>query len=197
MSDVPSRRQQAPGGGRSRRWRVAAIGLVVLGLLAVLGVTTPAGPREPDAILGAVVPDTPVTTLDGAAFRLTDLRGRVIIINVWNSWCGPCRREAPVLQRFHDRHASDRDMVMVGLVHDDTPSAIRDWVTRRGVSWTIVLDPDKQLAVDLAIISQPETYAVDANGRIVAKHYGEITLHELEDLLARARDPSEATRSRT
>lgn len=193
MSGPPARQQtrqphaDEDHGRRPRRWAVGAIGLATLGLLAVLATTNPVGPREPDAILGSPVPDTAVTTLAGEEFRLTDLHGGVAIVNVWNSWCGPCRREAPVLERFYDRHADDRDFTMVGLVHDDTPSAVAAWVARRGVPWTIVLDPDKQLAVELAIISQPETYAIDATGRIVAKHYGEITLSQLEALLHRAR----------
>lgn len=184
MSGDSQPRAQAVG--RNRRLAVGVVGLAMAAFIALLASGTVAS-HQPRAIVGDPVPDTVVETLGGDAFTLADLRGDAVIVNVWNSWCGPCRREAPVLERFHDRHADDEDFTMVGLVHDDTRSAVEDWVTRRGVPWLIVLDPDRRLALDLAVISQPETYAIDANGRIVAKHYGEVTVAQLEELLAAAR----------
>jgi cytochrome c biogenesis protein CcmG/thiol:disulfide interchange protein DsbE len=119
--------------------------------------------------------------------RLDDLHGKAVIVNFWNSWCQPCRQEAPSLDRFYAQHAEDRDFAMVGIVIDDSASAARSYVQARQIRWQIALDPDSRAALDFGTTGQPETYAISPDGVIVAKRSGPATVADLTRMLAMAR----------
>ena len=138
-------------------------------------------------LLGRLVPDETVTTLEGETLALRDLAGRSVIVNFWNTWCVPCRREVPALERFWARHGNDPDLVFVGIVRDDTEGAVRDFVEERRWDWDIVFDPGERTALAFGTTGQPETFAIAPDGLVVGRRVGEASAQDLEQLLALAR----------
>ena len=128
-----------------------------------------------------------MTTLDGTPLPIRKLAGRAVIVNFWNTWCVPCRREVPALETFWARHSGDDDVVFVGIVRDDTEAAVRDWVDKRRWDWTIAFDPGERAALAFGTTGQPETFAIAADGLVVGRRIGEASVDDLERLLAMAR----------
>ena len=161
-----------------------AVALVVAMLVSALG---RGATFDPVAVLGTPAPADTLPLLDGGSVRLDGLRGKTVIVNFWNSWCGPCRQEAPSLERFYAEHAHDRRFVMVGIVIDDSTSAARRYVEARDIPWKIALDPGSHAALDFGTTGQPETYAISPQGVIVAKRSGPASVADLTRMLAMAR----------
>jgi cytochrome c biogenesis protein CcmG/thiol:disulfide interchange protein DsbE len=151
----------------------ASIGLVGVVLAIVLSVplaTTPTGSPAASAIrvggsplLDQPLPDIALEDLDGAMVRTADLRGRPLVINVWASWCVPCRDEFPLLVGANGEYR-DRDLAVLGIVHRDSPDAARRFAAEQGATWPMLLDPDESAYRALIGVGVPQTYFVDADG---------------------------------
>jgi thiol-disulfide isomerase/thioredoxin len=113
--------------------------------------------------------------LDGGTLDLADLRGSVVVVNVWGSWCGPCRREAPELQEAADRLAEDR-VRFVGLNTRDQVEPARAFTDRFGIEFPSILDPDGRLQLafsdTLPPAAIPSTLVLDRQGRVAARIIG-------------------------
>jgi cytochrome c biogenesis protein CcmG, thiol:disulfide interchange protein DsbE len=172
------------------RWIALAAGAVVTVFAVVLATQVGTDPRA-DAnkshLLGENAPAVDLPTLDGGRVRSSDLAGKVVIVNFWNSWCLPCHEEYPALVEFYGRHADDPNFAMVGIVRDDTESAIRRYVDDEGVPYTVALDPGAQASLDFGTRGQPETFAISADGVIAGTQLGPSTVATLEQLYAAAR----------
>ena len=168
--------------------------LALAALVAVLAASALASTRlgedtdyRATPLLGRLVPDAAVTNLAGETVDLRDLAGRAVIVNFWNTWCVPCRREVPALETFWARHSNDPDLVFVGIVRDDTEGAVRDFVEERRWDWDIVFDPGERTALAFGTTGQPETFAIAPDGLVVGRRVGEASVDDLEQLLAMAR----------
>ena len=133
---------------------------------------------DPVAVLGKPVPVDHMVQLNGHSIDLKALRGKAVLVNFWNSWCQPCQQEAPALDTFYARHAKDVDFEMVGVVHDDTTSAVKQYVATEHIPWHIALDPGSQTALAFGTTGQPETYAISPEGVIVAKRVGAASVND-------------------
>jgi cytochrome c biogenesis protein CcmG/thiol:disulfide interchange protein DsbE len=143
---------------------------------------------DPVAVLGRPVPADQMPLMGGTGrLDLGELQGHAVLVNFWNSWCQPCREEAPALATFYARHAQDSDFRMIGILHDDNASTAAKWAASHGMTWQLALDPDSHAALDFGTTGQPETYAISASGVIVGKRAGASTTDDLERLLAMAR----------
>jgi len=114
------------------------------------------------------------TTLDGEPFDLTDLRGKVVVINAWASWCAPCRSEMPA---FVDLHASadPADIAVVGLNVGDDPDAAQAFMDEQGMAFTNVADPEGTILATVPGVppkSLPSTVILDREGRIATRIIG-------------------------
>jgi cytochrome c biogenesis protein CcmG/thiol:disulfide interchange protein DsbE len=134
----------------------------------------------------ARVPDFKLTTLDGKTVDSKSLLGKAYVVNFWNTWCIPCRQEAPALQEFYAKHADDPNFVMLGIVRDDTRSAVERWVRNRGDEWTIAMDEGGSAALAFGTRGQPETFAISPDGLIVGYQFGPSSVADLEALRAAA-----------
>ena len=155
------------------------IGLALLGaMLLAARAGAPAG-----ASIGSAAPDFALTDLDGTPVRLSDLRGRPVVINFWASWCGPCVEEFPLLRRAAEEHA-DAGLAIVGVVVDDRSEAARDFMARLGATWPAVMDPGARVAQRYGIFGPPETFFVGRDGIVVGRQIGQFSASGLEAKLA-------------
>jgi cytochrome c biogenesis protein CcmG/thiol:disulfide interchange protein DsbE len=160
---------------------VPLIALVALAALFV-GWSLKRDPQfKPDALLGKPVPAALVTPLEGGAPQ--PLNASVhgpALVNVFASWCAPCRAENAELMRVQARGVR-----IVGLAWKDQPHATRAFLKDLGDPFALVVeDEDGSSGVDLGISGVPETFAVDARGRIVAKHTGPLMPGDADRLIA-------------
>ncbi len=164
----------------SRVWLWAALAVAVA-VLAVLGAGLRRDPRRlPSPLVGRPTPAFSLPLLNGGVLRSEALRGRVVVVNFWASWCYPaCYDEAPHLQRLWDRYG-ERGVVVVGINIQDTEAGARAFVRRFGQTFPVGRDRTGSIAIDFGVVGVPETYLIDRQGRIVFKHAGAVT----EDLLA-------------
>ncbi len=146
----------------------------LLPILLVLGIALyslwsnlrrPARPR-PMAAPSFVLPD-----LSGKAVRMQDLRGKVVLLNLWATWCAPCVEEMPTLQALEKKMAG-RDFVLLAVSEDEQPKAVGPWIAQRGFTFPVLLDERGQVGADLGITGYPETFIIDRQGRIVHHHVG-------------------------
>lgn len=145
--------------------RSLAIGLVVaLGaLLLWASLRAPAGRHEAPSF---VLPD-----LMGKVVRTEDLRGKVVLLNLWATWCQPCVQEIPTLEAL-SRKMAGRDFVLLAISEDDQPEKVGPWIEKQGFKIPVLLDGRGQVGADLGITGYPETFIVDRKGRIVHHHVG-------------------------
>jgi cytochrome c biogenesis protein CcmG/thiol:disulfide interchange protein DsbE len=132
-------------------------------------------------------PATPftLTAFGGTPIALEALRGKVVVVNFWASWCNPaCYDEAPVLERAW-RTYRDRGVVVVGVDMQDTPDAAQAFIERFGLTFPNAPDVGGKLAVEYGVYGVPETFFVDRRGRIHAKHVGALT----DDIVRGTLDP--------
>jgi peroxiredoxin len=127
-------------------------------------------------------------TVQGGSFGPTDYRGRVTVVNVWATWCGPCRAEQAALQRVWSR-VHDRGVVMVGIDYNDDAAAAKDWVRTYDVGYPSVSDPDGSFAATLGFPGLPATYVADASGQLRYRFYGAVTESSLGRILDQVAQP--------
>ena len=123
-------------------------------------------------------PDLVGPTLEGGEFRLSDHLGDVVVLNVWASWCAPCRAEAPVLEDVW-REVKDDGVQFVGLDTRDTEAAALAFLDRYGVTYPTVIDTDGRLQLlfsdTLPPQAIPSTLVVDREGRVAGRILGRVT----------------------
>lgn len=117
-------------------------------------------------------PDFALEDLKGNAVRLSNFRGRVVLINVWTTWCEPCRVEMPSMETLHRRLSGD-DFVMLGVSADaDGREVVEPFVKELGLTFPILLDPDGQVVSRYRVTGYPETFIVDRDGVVVSHEIG-------------------------
>lgn len=135
----------------------------------------------------APAPDFTLELQHGDVLRLADLRGQVVMVDFWASWCAPCRQESAALNRAYAAYA-DRPVTFVGVNIWDTANAAALFLVEFGVTYPTGQDASGNIALDYGVRGIPEKFFVDANGRIRHKYVGpmpEATLRlTLDQLLA-------------
>jgi thiol-disulfide isomerase/thioredoxin len=112
-------------------------------------------------------------TLDGKPTRLSDLRGKVVVLNFWASWCPPCRDEAPALNQLQRRIAPSGGVVLgVNAGVDDSQAGYEDFLKTYNIDFPTYLDLSKRIALSYGTTVYPETYVINRKGRIDRKIIG-------------------------
>lgn len=126
--------------------------------------------------------DFTLTLFDGETLRLSELRGKVVLIDFWTSWCPPCRREAPTLADAY-RRFQGAGVEFVGVAVWDSEEESSRFVREHDVGYPNGLDSKGTIAIDYGLTGIPEKYIVDREGRLVRKFVGPIEPDRLEALL--------------
>jgi peroxiredoxin len=150
--------------------------LVAASVLAVCGCEGHGVPQVGDA-----APEYGAATLDGKPISLADLRGKTVLLNVWATWCHPCRAEMPDLQRLHQANAA-RGLHLVGVTVDDagTDVEIRYFMEEFGVTYDVWHDPSQDVSSTFATVGVPTTFLIGKDGTILWKHVGPVKADDPE-----------------
>ena len=148
---------------------------LIVGLALVL---TLAFRRDPhDIRTGTVGKPAPAFTLpslaDGTSVSLDQYKGRIVVLNFWASWCIPCKEENPALTDAWERYRGT-DVVLLGVVFQDSADAARAYTTRLGNTWISAIDDDGRVSLSYGVFGPPETYFIGADGIIAGRHIGPI-----------------------
>lgn len=127
-------------------------------------------------------PDFTLTTLDGRSLRLSDLRGRRVLVNFWASWCPPCRDEARALEAAWQAH-QDQDVLFLGINLWDAENDARAFITQFGVTYPTLLDSQGTAAIEYGVTGIPETFGVTAEGVLTRRWIGPMTAGDVATLV--------------
>lgn len=176
---------------RVRLGAQAAAVAVVAALLALLAWKVLQGESEvTSALAPGGTPSAPafvLERLDGKGeLSLASLRGQAVVLNFWASWCGPCKDEAPVLQAAYERWG-DRGVAFVGIDVQDFRGDARAFVERYGITYPNVFDGKGSTVGRYGVTGFPETYFVDASGKVRYRIAGPVSsAEEVDDGIRRA-----------
>ncbi|MBW3557472.1 MAG: TlpA family protein disulfide reductase [Actinobacteria bacterium] len=172
-------------------WVALALAVVLLGLVAVLATREPAqNTLAQSPLLGKPAPEVIGTGLDGSTLRLSQFRGRYVVLNFFATWCVPCQQEHDDLLRFSERHRSAGDAVVLAVIFDDEPDRVRQFFERRGGDWPVLADPSGKVSLDFGVRGPPESYLIDPNGFVRSKIVGQVDDAGLESLIRAAESAS-------
>lgn len=164
------------------RWVLLGGALVTIPLLIFLALSFRSDPHQIDSpLIGKPAPVFALPDLDGHTVRLEELRGRPVVLNFWATWCPPCVVEHPVLQAGAQRYAGRA--AFVGVIYQDDPELIRQFVRSRGGWGPALIDEDVEVALAYGVYGAPETFIIDRDGMIVEKVTGVVTPQRLTALL--------------
>jgi len=173
----------------SRVWLVVMVVLVLsAGLPVVSGCSTESAPNDtlaPAPIIGREAPDFTLEDLDGNSVRLNDLRGKVVFLNFWATWCPPCRAEMPDIETVYQEY-KDQDIVFLGIDIQQEPGIVRDFIELGGYNWQMLLDKTGKVATSYNVRAIPTSYFVDKEGIISGVAVGGMTRSAIETKLTEA-----------
>jgi cytochrome c biogenesis protein CcmG, thiol:disulfide interchange protein DsbE len=111
----------------------------------------------PQARLGSPAPDFTLQNIDGTSVRLSDFKGKPILINFWATWCVPCREEMPLLQATYEQYR-EQGLVILAIDLEEDASLVRRWVEQGGYTFTFLLDSDGELLKRYNVTAAPTSY---------------------------------------
>jgi len=198
--DQPQRR-----GGLSRREVImstgsALVGLVVIALVWVLANRGAAPALPPAAQVNRPAADFSLPRLDGGSLRLSDYRGKVVLVNFWYTNCAPCREETPALASTYKK-LSSQGLEIIGVdvrgnerKGADGDADIRTFTTANGVTYPIVLDTDSQTGRDYQVYTLPTSFLIDKSGNIRYLLFSAVTSEGVEALFNKLQQETSARR---
>src|SRR5215471_2593244 len=169
--------------------RLAALVPSLEGRLKPIGMPQTQAPSDKGDFPPA--PDVQFTRLDGSAFRLKDLKGRVVLLNFWATWCVPCRNEIPSLSAMQ-KDLDSRGLSVIGVSYDDTADLVQEFQKDIPQSYQIVLG-GREVGSQLPASPLPTTYIIDRQGRVRQKMIGERTREAFETVIKPLLDEGQTT----
>jgi len=137
---------------------------------------------RPNPLVGTPFPEFTLPAFDGGELNTAGLRGQPVLVNLWASWCVPCRDEAPLLEAIHRAYAA-HGLVVLGINVQDTERDAREFLRVFGQTFPTVRDVNGRVAVDLGMTGVPETFLVSRGGIIVRKIVGPIAPEMVNELV--------------
>jgi thiol-disulfide isomerase/thioredoxin len=132
---------------------LASTGCALLGLLD----------GRPEEMVGQPAPELTLTRLSGASVSLADFSGQVVLVNMWATWCGPCRSELPHIQDLHERYGPD-GLIVLAINVGETEERIWQYITEEGYTFRVLVDPQSQSMRAFRTSGIPTTVLIDREG---------------------------------
>ena len=151
--------------------------------------------ENPGAQVGAPVPGFTLPDLEGRMRALDELKGKVVVLNYWATWCPPCIEEMPSLEKLHEALAS-KGLVVVAVSVDERLSDIERFVDEWNLTFTVLHDNGMKVSRSYQTFKYPETYIIDRSGRLKSKVVGArdwVAPSVIRDLVALLNAPSSAS----
>lgn len=151
---------------------------------------TPAATATETGVLDDPLPDITLTALDGTLIRLADLKGQILFLNFWATWCAPCQEEMPALQTLQDEHEADgvRVVAVTDPTAGQTEEDIRAFLKTYGLTFTVVLSSDPAFYQQFGVAQIPMTFIIDRAGIVRYRQIGALTAEDIAVYLQRLRD---------
>lgn len=143
----------------------------IAALLAVLVFVIYDGLREKIVGVGDTAPAFAITTDTGRTVSTSDFGGKLLVLNFWATWCPPCIEEMPSLDRFQ-RTLAGEGVVVLGISVDKDEQVYKAFLNKAGVSFATARDPEARINADYGTFKYPETYVIDARGKVLRKYIG-------------------------
>ena len=174
---IPTGEERKPA---PRRWGVIAAFILLIGLLVLLGLGLRRTSQGPIGV-GDQVPDLVLTTFDEGDIHFSDLRGQVVVVNFWASWCKPCEGEAVDLEQAYQLYRG-QDVIFLGVDYVDTEPEARAYLERFNITYPNGPDLGTRISQAFRIRGVPETYVIGPDGRLAAVMIGPYaSLEEIVD----------------
>lgn len=141
-------------------------------------------------LAGRAAPNFELASLDGGSIRLSSMRGRIVFLNFWATWCEPCKREMPAFQRFMQEQAGDKAVILAVNI-GDKPEDIQKFLDDNGVSGIpVLLDTEYRAQTAYSANLFPTTFVIDPAGIVRDMHVGEMKLNDLTGYVDQIRSSS-------
>lgn len=129
------------------------------------------GPPPDVAVVGKPAPDFTLVDRQGKTWTLSELKGQVVFVNFWATWCAPCREEMPSMQELHEQLPKDR-FKMLAILNNDEPALADSFAAKLGLSMPILDDQANTVGLKYGLTGVPETFIINKKGIIVRKFLG-------------------------
>ena len=177
---------------RARCWVLLVVSLLASGC-SERSAEPAAGPAAEtaastsDEAHAGLAPDFELESLSGGRVRLSDLRGKTVVIDFWATWCPPCEFQIPELNAFYEAHRQDADVAVLGISVDiDAAEAVSSWVEDKQVKYEVLLGGES-VARRYGALGFPTLYIITPDGSVDSEHVGLIESGDLEAALSRQR----------
>ena len=178
--------------------RKTVLSMLVTALFFSALTNSPLGGKKDDAKAVAAVasgikpgnraPDFELKTIEGDTIKLSDLRGKVVFVNLWATWCPPCRAEMPEMVRYYKDHSSkDIEVLAVNLTDSDSEKEVKKFAQDFNLNFPVLLDPEGKVGDTYKTVTIPTTYIIDKKGIIKQKHIGPMSYEMMEDFYQAAK----------
>ncbi len=129
--------------------------------------------ESPVATVGKQAPDFDTVDLKGDVWSLSKLKGQVVFLNFWATWCPPCREEMPSMERLYAKLPKEK-FEMIALFNKDDPAAVKNFVAKLGITFPILSDEYNFAGTKYGLTGLPETFIIDKQGVIQEKYIGSV-----------------------
>jgi len=128
--------------------------------------------------------DFTLSDLQGKSWHLRELKGKVVLVNFWATWCPPCRKEMPDLQTLYDKY-KDQGLVVLAISDEDT-AKVSPFIAERQISYPVLLDPGRKVNEAFIVEGIPKSFVYDREGNLVAQSIDMRTRSQFQQMLAQA-----------
>lgn len=159
---------------------LAIIAFAVIVAIAAGGYFIYQSQKTEPVVDGDVAPDFTMPLLDGGEDSLSNHKGEVVLLNLWATWCGPCREEMPFMQNFYERMEGKEFEILAVSQDRKGEEEVRPFVDEFNLTFPILLDTDEEVGDLYQTDKYPESYIIDRDGVVVKRVVGELTSSDLQ-----------------